>query len=104
MPGFPKISQAKVFFSVTTALKALTKHKYTIGFFPLPAIQQEEVGILKVNGLAPSDPAYPFINCLCIVSKGQPSGAAAQFIDYLFSASAKKIMYDFGVTPIDRQN
>ncbi len=104
LPGFPKTSQAKVYFSVTDSLRAISKHKYTIGFFSLPAVQHEEVNILNVNGLTSSDPAYPFINCLCIVSKGEPSGIAAQFIEYLFSPAAKIIMEDFGVIQIDRQN
>ncbi len=104
LPGFPKTSEGKVFFTVTEALQAITAHEYTIGFLPLPATHYEELKVLTLNGFTPDDPTYPCSNSFYIVSHGQPSGIAKQFIDFLFSAPSQKIISELGLIPLNKRD
>ena len=54
---------------------------------------------LKINGLAPEDPGYPYFQMFSFVTRGVPAGAAKQFIDFSLSAEGKDIIRKKGMIP-----
>jgi hypothetical protein len=54
---------------------------------------------LKINGLAPEDPGYPYFQMFSFVTRGVPSGASKQFIDFSLSAEGKDIIRRKGMIP-----
>jgi len=60
---------------------------------------REGVKTLKIDGVDPKDPDYPFYQLFSFVTKGKPSGPVKQFVDDVLSGEGKKIMVDEGMTP-----
>lgn len=80
-----------------------------IKYFPCGAISfiaqgdvEHEEGIvtLRVNGLYPHDPAYPYFQIFYYVTKGKPSGAVKSFIDFSLSDKGRGIMKKNGMIPL----
>ena len=55
--------------------------------------------VLKVNGLWPRDPSYPYVQTFSIVTRGKPEGAVKKFVHFVFSNIGAKILIDRGMTP-----
>ena len=85
------------------ALSMLSKHENTIGYLAVGNIRGTGLRIIKIDGIDPMNPQniitgkYKFVTPLSFVHKGEVKGLAKDFIAYLKSKEAAKIMYDFGV-------
>ncbi len=80
-----------------------------VKYFPCGAISfiaqgavEHEKGIitLKVHGLSPHDPAYPYFQIFYYVTKGKPSGAVKAFVDFALSEKGQAIMKKNGMVPV----
>jgi len=107
IPGFADINSpaAKVMYLTPEAVAAMLEHKQTFAFLPLSAIINTKLKTLKVDGIEPSSQnvvggKYKYVVPLGIAYKEQPEGPAKEFIDFLFSDEAKKIISSTGAVPV----
>jgi phosphate transport system substrate-binding protein len=106
-PEFTNISNpvAKVMFLTPEAVTTLLEHKNTIGFVPCSSIVGTDLKVLKVNGIEPSvekitSGEYKFLIPLGVAYKEQPKGLVKEFIDFLYSEDAQKIIKKMGAVPV----
>ncbi|MDD5327338.1 MAG: substrate-binding domain-containing protein [Phycisphaerae bacterium] len=106
-PEFTNIPNpvGKVMFLTPETVAALLEHKNTIGFVPYSAIVGTNLKVLKVDGIEPSvekitGGEYKYLIPLGVVYKGQPEGLVKEFIDFLYSEDAQKIIKEMGAVPV----
>jgi phosphate transport system substrate-binding protein len=82
-----------------------------VKYFPCGAISfiaqgdvEHEAGIVtvKINGMSPHDPAYPYFQIFYYVTKGKPDGAVKAFIDFSLSEKGKSILRKNGMIPFSK--
>ena len=74
-----------------------------ISFIAQGAVEHEKgIVTLKVNGLYPHDPAYPYFQIFYYVTKGKPEGAVKAFIDFSLSDKGKELMRKNGMIPLTK--
>jgi phosphate transport system substrate-binding protein len=107
LPGFADVNNpnAKVMYLTPETVATLQGHKQTIGFVPLSATVNTNLKVLKINGIEPSiekvlSGEYKYLIPLGVVYKGQPQGFTKEFIDFLYSEDAKKIIKTMGAVPV----
>lgn len=104
--GFNKIkSVAIIKYTTQDAVDAVENHNFTIGFFPTAPIVDRALISLSLDGIAPDSKnikqgKYRYFVPFYIVSKGELTGIAKQFVDYLYSEKARNIMKEKGVVPV----
>ncbi len=107
LPGFAGLeSKAKRFFSTPDAVAALNQHQYTFGYLPMSEVVRTGMKALTVDGIQASAEnitagRYPYVTGFYLISKGEATGPAKDFIDFVGSEPAKKIIRDFGVVPVE---
>ena len=106
LPEFTAISNpvAKVMFLTPEAVAALVQHKNTIGFVPYSSVVGTDLKVLKINGVEPSvenitSGQYRYLIPLGVAYKGQPEGLVKEFIDFLYTEDAGKIIEKMGSVP-----
>jgi phosphate transport system substrate-binding protein len=67
-------------------------------------VEQSGVKALNIDGVLPTQPAYPLSQEFSFVTKGKPSGAAKTLVDFTFSDRGIAIMEKRGMVPIKRQD
>jgi len=65
-------------------------------------IKHAELKALKIDGISPVDPNYPYQQIFYFVTKGEPAGAAKKYIDFAFSDKGIAIIKQKGMVPIAR--
>ncbi|HIJ89909.1 MAG: substrate-binding domain-containing protein [Desulfobulbaceae bacterium] len=108
IPGFKEISvpAGSIVYSTPDAVKTLLASPNTIGYLPLPATFGTELTVLRVQDLEPS-PAnvrqkkYQFTIPLAMVWKDSLSPMAQDFLDFLSSPTARKLMLENGAIPVE---
>ncbi len=60
------------------------------------------IKVLKIDGLSPDDPDYPYFQVFYLVTKGMPNGPARALADFVFSPDARAFMEKKGMIPMDR--
>jgi len=91
------------FMSYKSAMvvRAVQVYPYAISFITRAAVYGEpNLKVLKVNGIAPDSPDYPYIQTFSFVTKGQPQGQAKALIDFTVNGEGRKILRKKGVTYI----
>ena len=82
-----------------------------VRYFPCGAVSfisggaaghQPELATIKIDGRSPRDPAYPYFQTFYYVTRGEPTAAVKQFIDFSFSPQGKELMVKYGMIPLDR--
>lgn len=66
------------------------------------AMHYPELTEVKISGLAPQDPAYPYFQVFYYLTRGVPTGAVKQFIDFSFSPESKTMIRKNGMIPLDQ--
>lgn len=66
------------------------------------AVHYPEIMALSIDGKSPQSPDYPFYQEFFFVTKGEPSGAVKQFIDFSFTEDSKKLILKNGMVPLQR--
>jgi phosphate transport system substrate-binding protein len=64
------------------------------------AIQYKDVSVMSLDGVKPSDSAYPFYQTFSMVIKGEPKHAMKETIKYMISDKAVLRMKKRGMRPI----
>ncbi len=106
LPGFKDIAKpaAKVIYSTPEAVATLVRHTKTIGFLPMPMVVDTELKVLKVDGVYPSaenvrSGRYNLMISLGIAYKGELTGLAKRFVDFLYSKEGKRLIAEHGAVP-----
>jgi phosphate transport system substrate-binding protein len=106
-PEFTNISNpvAKVMFLTPEAVTTLLQYKNTIGFLPYSSTVGTDLKALKINGIEPSaekitSGEYRYSIPLGVAWKGQPQGLRKEFIEFLFSQDAQKIVEKMRAVPV----
>jgi phosphate transport system substrate-binding protein len=107
LPGFADVNtadNAKVMYLTPETVAALQEHKQTICYVPLSAVAKTNLKILKINGIEPSaknvlSGEYKYFTSLGVVYKGRPQGFTKEFINFLYSKDAQKIITEMGAVP-----
>ncbi len=103
--GYSSIkSVGKVFYTTPDAAQAIAEHNYTIGYVPKGFALENGLTALSFNGVEATEDnlksgEYPLATPYYIVSKGEPTGLAAAFMNFLASDEAKAIIFESGATP-----
>lgn len=66
------------------------------------AVHHKEIKSIRINGLAPTDKAYPYFQIFYYITKGEPEGDLKAFIGYTFSAKGAKIIRKYGMIPMTK--
>jgi len=95
---------AKVMFLTPEAVAALLQYKNTIGFVPYSSTVGTDLKVLKFNGVEPSiekitGGEYKYLIPLGVAYKEQPEGLVKEFIDFLYTEDARKIIEKMGAVP-----
>lgn len=108
IPGFKEISvpAGSVVYSTPDALQTLLASPNTIGYLPLPATVGVGLKTLRVQDIAPSavnvrQKKYQLVVPFSLVWKGPLSPLAQDFLDFLSSPAARKLMLENGVIPVE---
>ncbi len=99
--------KAKTFYTTPETVEAISTHKFTFGYIPLPEATRNQLNVLALNGVAPTGKNvtsgnYAINATFYIVSKGEAAGLAKEFIDFLYSDEAQRKIQEFGVIPANR--
>lgn len=88
----------------TDVVTAARKYPWSISFTTQGATFGNLEGnkVIKVNGLWPRDPSYPYVQTFSIVTKGKPTGAVKKFVHFVFSNTGAKMLIDRGMTPYSK--
>ncbi len=84
------------------AVRMLTKNKNTIGYLAIANTKNTNLKIVKFDGLSPTlknikNGKYKLVTPLGLVYRGKLNRLAKDFIVFLKSKEAKKIMHNYGV-------
>lgn len=106
IPGVKNIKQpaGRTIYSTPEAYDTLNHYQYSFGYLPKVQLQKSHLTTLDYNGVAASTEnvqagRYPLVVPLGIAWRDQPTGLTKQFLDYLFSPEAQKIMQKLNAVP-----
>lgn len=107
IPGFKEIEQpaGKIVYSTPEAVRILRENQNTIGYAPLAMIRETDLKVLRLNGIEPTQAnvqkrIYRATVALGLVWKGRLEGLAAEFVDYLFSSQAQRVISEYGAVMV----
>jgi len=85
----------------TDVVEVTRRFRRAVSFVNLHAVQDRPEGtkFLKVNGVGPCDPNYPYMEVFSLATRGKPVGAAKKLVDFAFSEGAVKIINKHGMVP-----
>jgi phosphate transport system substrate-binding protein len=108
LPGFQEISvpAGATVYSTPEAVQTLLASPNTIGYLPLPAAIGTGLRVLQVQDVAPSaanvrQKKYQFVVPFALVWKETLSQRAQDFLDFLSSPAARKLMLENGAIPVE---
>ncbi len=106
IPGFKEADTmfGEIVQSTPALIQRVVEKKYCVGYIPFSMAKAAGVFIMKVNGVEPSienvkKGEYKLVIDLAIVWKDNLSGLAKDFVDFIFSAEARKIILNNGGVP-----
>lgn len=104
MPGWKDLvitSKSKTALTTQEAVESVRAVEGAIGFGPYSALLRDSLNVLKIDGLAPTEPTYPSAVTIGLIYKPQTvTGEASAFIRYSTGEKAKRIVTSLGgVTP-----
>ena len=108
IPGFKGIltPAGAVVYTTPDAVQILQSSPNTIGYLPMPATAGTGLKVLSVAGIAPSaanvrQKKYQLVVPFALVWKETLSPLAQDFLDFLSSPAARKLMLEHGVIPVE---
>ncbi|MCX5864900.1 MAG: substrate-binding domain-containing protein [Deltaproteobacteria bacterium] len=108
IPGFKEISvpAGATVYSTPEALQTLMASPGTIGYLPMPTVVGTGLKVQQVQGISPSaanvrQKKYQMVIPFALVWKDTLSPRAQDFLDFLSSPAARKLMLDNGAIPVE---
>jgi len=108
IPGFKEIAvpAGATVYSTPEAVQTLMASPGTIGYLPMPAVVGTGLRVLQVQGIAPSaanvrQKKYQIVIPFALVWKDTLSPRAQDFLDFISSPAARKLMLDNGAIPVE---
>lgn len=108
IPGFKEIDvpAGSVVYSTPDAVQTLMVSPNTIGYLPMSAVVGTGLKVLSVQNIAPSaanvrQKKYQFVGPLALVWKDTPSPRVQDFLDFLSSPAARKLILENGAIPVE---
>lgn len=108
VPGFKEIPTpaGAVVYTTPDAVQILLSSPNTIGYLPMPATAGTGLQILSVQDVPPSaanvrQKKYQMIVSFALVWKDPLSPLAQDFLDFLSSPAARKLMLENGAIPVE---
>ncbi|MEO5361890.1 MAG: substrate-binding domain-containing protein [Nitrospirota bacterium] len=100
-----KTTAGKTIYSTPEAIGILKQYKNTIGYGPLSMVINSPLTIMKIDGIYASlknvqSGSYKLVLPLGLVWKGELSGLAKGFLDFLFTKEAQTIIINSGTVPV----
>lgn len=90
-------------YKSTTDIDVIEKFPWSISFIARGAtVANKGVKALKIDGLSPENPEYPYYQVFAFVTKGEPSGPAKAFVEFTFSPEGQELIKQKGMLPISR--
>ena len=88
-------------YKSTRVIEAVQKLPYAISFIAQGAVSgQTGLNRIEIDGVLPGNSDYPYMQTFYFVTKGEPAGAAKEFIDFIRSEKGIAMMKAKGVLPI----
>lgn len=108
IPGFKEISPlaGAVVYTTPDAVQILQASPNTIGYLPMSAVAGTGLKVLSVQDIPPSvvnvrQKKYQLVVPFALVWKDPLSPQAQDFLDFLSSPAARKLMLENGVIPVE---
>jgi len=108
IPGLKEISvpAGATVYSTPEAVQTLMASPNTIGYLPMPVAIGTGLRVLQVQGVAPSaanvrQKKYQMVIPFALAWKDTLSPRAQDFLDFLSSPAARKLMLDNGAIPVE---
>jgi phosphate transport system substrate-binding protein len=111
IPCFKSLTESKnivVMPKSKDMYNALINNRHSIGFTDMVAVGKSrgKIGVLNLDGISPSGKSvasgkWPLIKRFHIMSKGQPTGLAKKFIDFIKSDKGAKIIKKNNAVPVN---
>lgn len=106
VPGFDRIGRfaGETIYGTPLALAIIERHPYTVGYLPLAMAVGTPLKRLRYDGVEPTPEnvrsgAYPLAVPLALAWRGELKGAARDFVDFLFTPEARRIILEHGSVP-----
>jgi len=64
-------------------------------------ITHPKVKVVQIDGRKPGDADYPFYQIFNLITKGEPTGAVKQFVDFTKSEKGKTLIIQRGMLPVE---
>ncbi|WP_035239530.1 PstS family phosphate ABC transporter substrate-binding protein [Desulfobacter vibrioformis] len=106
LPGFATMTPtqvAKITYTDQETVDTCAHVKNSIAYGALAdVINLLSIHVVRISGIAPSDPAYPYFAPLDLVYKPENyQGSLKRFVEFLSSAGARKAIRDTGGLPVN---
>ena len=89
-------------YKSSMVVEAARRIPYVISFITRAAVANDpKIKILSVDGLSPANSGYPYFETFSFVTKGEPAGAAKEFIDFIRTGNGKAMLEKKGLDMID---
>lgn len=79
---------------------AVMENPQAIGYVSLGVARMGRLKVLAVDGQSPGEPRYPLVRPLSLVTRGQPAGEVAAFIQFAHSRAGKRLITEEGLVPV----
>ncbi|WP_040334149.1 substrate-binding domain-containing protein [Candidatus Magnetobacterium casense] len=110
MAGFKDIKKlaGKTVYTTPESVDILKQYKNTIGYVHISMVLNSGLTVLKVDGIYPSvkdvqNGSYKLMSPFGLVWKGELTGLARDFMDFLFTKEAQTIIIKNGTVPAKTQ-
>lgn len=95
--------RSKLALTTQEATASIKENPGAIGFGSYSAVLARELGVVTVDGNAPTDKNYPAKVTLALIFKPHNlSGEIGRFLDYLGTDAAHATMISFGARPVEQ--
>jgi phosphate transport system substrate-binding protein len=79
---------------------AVMENPQAIGYVSMGVARLGGLSSLRVDGRSPTDAAYPLVRPLCLVTRGEPTGAVLAFLRFVRGSVGQGLVAAEGLVPV----